>query len=153
MPTQIAPTGHTTHFEPHSPSLSSPMSPITHGPITVLHGHSPTPSASSSRSKSNKTSEENDDDDEYLPDASSSAPSRRTRSKPRASSPFSTTQKHACSFPSCTLAFARARDLKRHFRLHSGELPYKCDGCGRGFIRSDARGRHWRSQVECAPLV
>ncbi|KIM28267.1 hypothetical protein M408DRAFT_329606 [Serendipita vermifera MAFF 305830] len=143
-------TQHQQYPPPVIPTLSQqhqPASNPTPSPTTL------SPTSPSSSSLSGKK----DADDEYLP-----GPSRRTRrncskSKRRTTSPFScgesTTNnegKHACTFPGCTLAFARARDLKRHFRLHSGELPYSCVTCGRGFIRSDARGRHYRSQPECA---
>lgn len=51
--------------------------------------------------------------------------------------------------PECSAKFARARDLKRHFRLHTGEKPYPCKSCGESFIRSDARGRHWIANPDC----
>lgn len=57
---------------------------------------------------------------------------------------------HACNQCSCT--FARARDLKRHYRLHTGEKPYQCLGCSEGFIRVDARKRHWTCNPECLAL-
>ncbi|KAG8818258.1 hypothetical protein FRC19_010778 [Serendipita sp. 401] len=58
---------------------------------------------------------------------------------------------HFC--PECPRSFARARDLKRHFRLHSGERPYLCTGCGEAFIRSDARGRHFANNPSCGAVA
>ena len=54
---------------------------------------------------------------------------------------------HQCS--ACPCKFARARDLTRHFRLHTGERPYECAGCHERFIRVDARKRHWNSHPAC----
>jgi uncharacterized Zn-finger protein len=52
----------------------------------------------------------------------------------------------------CTCTFARARDLTRHFRLHTGERPYECLGCGERFIRVDARKRHWAARPTCSEI-
>lgn len=54
---------------------------------------------------------------------------------------------HQCS--ACPCKFARARDLTRHFRLHTGERPYECAGCNERFIRVDARKRHWNNRPAC----
>ncbi|PVF95963.1 hypothetical protein CPB86DRAFT_665069, partial [Serendipita vermifera] len=54
---------------------------------------------------------------------------------------------HIC--PQCQCTFARARDLTRHYRLHTGERPYECRGCGERFSRSDARKRHWFVRPDC----
>lgn len=56
----------------------------------------------------------------------------------------------------CGKAFARQHDRKRHESLHSGEKKFVCKGelgenrhwgCGRGFARADALGRHFRSEA------
>jgi hypothetical protein len=52
-----------------------------------------------------------------------------------------------------TATFVRKRDCVRHERsLHSHSKPYTCKGCGTGFVRSDARGRHWKLDEKCAEL-
>lgn len=59
----------------------------------------------------------------------------------------------ACSI--CGKAFARQHDRKRHEDLHSGKKRYVCGGtlkngelwgCGKKFARSDALGRHFRTE-------
>ncbi|KAI7882344.1 hypothetical protein K492DRAFT_111737, partial [Lichtheimia hyalospora FSU 10163] len=50
---------------------------------------------------------------------------------------------HECGY--CLRTFARRHDLERHTRVHTGIKPYVCPCCLRAFIRSDARGRHFRS--------
>lgn len=50
----------------------------------------------------------------------------------------------------CPARFARKRDRDRHERsVHTGQTPYHCLGCGEGFVRSDARGRHWKADPSC----
>lgn len=56
----------------------------------------------------------------------------------------------------CGKAFARLHDRKKHEGLHSEEKRFFCKGelgsggtwgCGRGFARADALGRHFRSEA------
>lgn len=54
---------------------------------------------------------------------------------------------HECGY--CSRTFARRHDLERHTRVHTGIKPYVCPCCLRAFIRSDARGRHFRSEKAC----
>ncbi|KIM24728.1 hypothetical protein M408DRAFT_56814, partial [Serendipita vermifera MAFF 305830] len=50
----------------------------------------------------------------------------------------------------CDLNFSRRRDRDRHERsVHTRFSMYHCDGCGMGFVRTDARGRHWKNHPEC----
>lgn len=66
----------------------------------------------------------------------------------------------------CGKAFARQHDRKRHEELHSGEKKFQCKGflkdgqsewgCGRRFARTDALGRHFKTEngKECIrPLI
>ncbi|ONH70173.1 Transcriptional regulator CRZ1 [Cyberlindnera fabianii] len=66
----------------------------------------------------------------------------------------------------CGKAFARQHDRKRHEDLHSGEKRFECRGvlrdgitqwgCGKKFARTDALGRHFKTDAgkECIrPLV
>ncbi|CCA69336.1 hypothetical protein PIIN_03235 [Serendipita indica DSM 11827] len=62
-----------------------------------------------------------------------------------------TSSGNACD--KCPATFQRMTDLKRHIRsVHTNETPYKCLGCDEGFVRSDARLRHWRETPSCQQL-
>ncbi|PNP80359.1 hypothetical protein FNYG_05958 [Fusarium nygamai] len=47
-----------------------------------------------------------------------------------------------CSY--CHRTFHKTEHLLRHERSHTGEKPYRCDTCGRGYARSDVLLRHVR---------
>ncbi|KAF4447930.1 hypothetical protein F53441_8589 [Fusarium austroafricanum] len=48
----------------------------------------------------------------------------------------------SCSY--CHRTFHKTEHLLRHERSHTGEKPYRCDTCGRGYARSDVLLRHVR---------
>ncbi|KAG8936613.1 hypothetical protein FRC02_000606 [Tulasnella sp. 418] len=50
----------------------------------------------------------------------------------------------------CNKVYRRKGDAARH--LNESSLPYKCDGCGMGHKRVDARLRHWKRYPECEEL-
>ncbi|KAH8927217.1 hypothetical protein BT69DRAFT_1278208 [Atractiella rhizophila] len=51
-------------------------------------------------------------------------------------------RKFFCRHENCKKRFTRKYDRDRHARRHTGERPYKCEGCSLSFSRTDALQRH-----------
>ncbi|PVF93096.1 hypothetical protein CPB86DRAFT_716172 [Serendipita vermifera] len=66
--------------------------------------------------------------------------------------PSSPTEKiYYCT--TCSYKTIRKRDRNRHIRsVHTRETPYLCEACDMGFVRSDARARHWKKVALCREL-
>ena len=45
----------------------------------------------------------------------------------------------------CKGAFAIPNSLTEHMRKHTGDKPYKCSVCGKGFAKSCNRLAHFRT--------
>lgn len=50
-----------------------------------------------------------------------------------------------CPFEGCGKMFGRRSDFKRHWRVHSGERPWRCDvpGCDKGFVQVSWKSVLW----------
>ncbi|KAF8580259.1 hypothetical protein K439DRAFT_1619910 [Ramaria rubella] len=64
---------------------------------------------------------------------------RRTRPKEDPS------RRYVCDNPGCEERFDRPSSLEIHKRSHSGEKPYICDQCGKGFTVKSNMRRHERT--------
>jgi len=55
---------------------------------------------------------------------------------------------HHCTFPNCGMSFNRPEHLRRHIRRHTGEKPYKCQICSKGFSRTDTVKLHQSTHTD-----
>ncbi|XP_055847975.1 uncharacterized protein LOC129913372 [Episyrphus balteatus] len=92
---------------------------------------------------SNVEMQEETDESEISSDSGSSDES--DSSKPKNKPP--TEKKHKCPEEGCGEAFRSPSLLMRHSWMHSGHKPYKCDKCGKGFMRSDYLTKHLKAHL------
>lgn len=53
----------------------------------------------------------------------------------------------------CTICGKRMKDLKRHMLSHTGERPYPCTYCSKGFTSSYALKVHTRQHTNEKPFI
>ncbi|XP_069478566.1 zinc finger and BTB domain-containing protein 8A-like [Ambystoma mexicanum] len=55
--------------------------------------------------------------------------------------------------PHCPHTVKRKADMKRHLRCHTGERPFPCPACGKGFTRLEHLRGHYQTIHEACKLV
>ncbi len=49
---------------------------------------------------------------------------------------------YRCDHPTCEKRFLPAAGLRKHYRIHTGEKPYKCSFCPSSYTTSSDRKKH-----------
>jgi len=60
---------------------------------------------------------------------------------------------YGCRIPGCNGVFTSIPNRKRHERLHSGEKPLECEGCGKSFARKYDLKVHIRTHTKEKPYT
>ncbi|XP_070189419.1 zinc finger protein 420-like isoform X2 [Littorina saxatilis] len=93
-------------------------------------------------------------EDKHPDNTQARSPKRRKRGRPRKSSESlsdrdSTSRPVCCSV--CMTSVSRARDLKVHMRVHTGEMPYACHDCDKRFRYRNSYKYHLKFKCRRSP--
>ncbi|CAN6674723.1 hypothetical protein TRVA0_062S00430 [Trichomonascus vanleenenianus] len=119
----------------HHPSLSPSATPSV-GMLTPTSGPSSAPSTnppSPAKQPLYFAAPVHSHSEEPLPTQNSLPKKKPASIKPK---------KYACQVENCNKTYNRPCLLDQHMRSHSGERPYKCDICGKNFLRNSHLKTH-----------